>query len=73
MDRRHFLSAAVAGSIFRANSVALAQKAAKSFREIGRMWSRATKTSGSTSARRSRWIATMINLNNGGVSPAPES
>jgi isopenicillin-N epimerase len=71
MDRRHFLSAAVAGSIFRANSVALAQKAAKSV--SGRSPDAIARDEDFWFNIREAFTVdrTLINLNNGGVSPAP--
>jgi selenocysteine lyase/cysteine desulfurase len=71
MDRRRFLSTAVAGSIFRANSVALAQNAATS--ASGRPADVVARDEDFWFQIREAFTVdrTMINLNNGGVSPAP--
>jgi selenocysteine lyase/cysteine desulfurase len=71
MDRRRFLSVAAATSIFRANSLALAQKAAKSV--SGRHADVVARDEDFWFNIREAFTVdrTMINLNNGGVSPAP--
>jgi selenocysteine lyase/cysteine desulfurase len=71
MDRRRFLATAAAASIFRPDSLALAQKAAKSV--FGRPADVVARDEDFWFNIREAFTVdrTMINLNNGGVSPAP--
>jgi hypothetical protein len=74
MRRRRFISSAVAvATAFRTDSAALAQKAAKSV--AGRSAEVVARDEDFWFNIREAFTVdrTMINLNNGGVSPAPES
>ena len=71
MDRRRFMSSAAVATAFRSDSIALAQKAAKSV---------SNRSADVVARDEDFWFnireaftvdRTMINLNNGGVSPAP--